>query len=147
MNKFIIIILILILTLHSFNIGYKVGIEENQRSIIFGVQKIETPKAEIPKIEYEPSRYREATAYTLSRDETDNDPCMTASGVNACESDLPIVATNELPFWVWVEIDGKEYVVLDRMNSRFKTRYDILMKTKGEAIQFGIQKVIVKVIK
>ena len=88
------------------------------------------------------------TAYTASPEETDNTPCEGAlAGINFCETKLAIVATNELPFGTRIEIDGKEYLVADRMNRRYQYRYDILMSSKVEALQFGKQIKEVKIIK
>jgi 3D (Asp-Asp-Asp) domain-containing protein len=93
---------------------------------------------------------RTITAYTPSPDETDETPCITASGVNICDgtvkqSGLRVIATNELPLWSKVEIDGVVYTVLDRMNERYFYRYDILVSSKDEAKKWGVQ--IKKIIK
>ncbi len=146
--SYIILFSLFLLTFTSFWCGFCLGLKEYSSSVVIETPKvIEISKIEAPKIEYQSLGLKEISAYTLSREETDDDPCITASGINACESDLPIVATNKFPFWTWVEIDGKEYVVLDRMSKKYPFRFDILMKTKGEARQFGIQKIEVKLIK
>lgn len=82
---------------------------------------------------------RWVTAYTAREEETDDTPCITASGHNICEEELNVVATNELPLLSTVLIDGKLYQVLDRTNKRYTYVYDILMPTVSEARQWGKQ--------
>lgn len=147
---FIISLIILLLIAVSFISSYISERINSKNKEIEILKKVETPEIEtgIPQNEYPSLGIREISAYTLSEDETDNDFCITASGVNACESELPIIATNSLPFWTYVEIKGKEYVVLDRMNSRYQNgEMDILMRIKKEAIEFGRQRLEVKIIK
>lgn len=81
---------------------------------------------------------RIVTAYTASSDKTDSTPCQGAlPGVNFCDPPVPIIATNELPLRTWVEIDNVEYLVADRTHSRYKERYDILVRSKEEAFNWG----------
>lgn len=80
------------------------------------------------------------TAYTASQSETDETPCLTASGLNICESNEVIVANNCLPFGTIIQIDGAGYSVQDRMNRRYDCdHFDILMANKGQAKKFGRQ--------
>ena len=78
------------------------------------------------------------TAYSSSRDETDEDPFTTAAGTTVREG---IVATNFLPFGTKIKIPehfgDKVFVVEDRMNRRFKDRVDIWFPSKMEARNFG----------
>ncbi len=88
------------------------------------------------------SKLRYVTAYTPSPDETDDTPCISASGLNVCEAlkeNRNIVATNELPLGSKVKIAGVIYEVQDRTNSRYQYRYDILMATKTEAYNWGVK--------
>ena len=87
----------------------------------------------------------EVSAYTLSPDETDSSPNITASGKLAT---LGMVACPEmLSFGTKVEIGGKEYICEDRMNIRYRNtwNFDILMETKEQALKFGRQKLVIKV--
>ena len=82
------------------------------------------------------------TAYTLSVDETDENPCIGAGNNNLCElkKEMRICASRDLPLDTVIYIDGfGECVIKDRLNKRYKgtNRVDILMETKQEAIQFG----------
>ena len=87
------------------------------------------------------------SAYTTSPDETDSTPCFGAWGrwFNLCETEVKIVANNCIPFLTRVVIDGEVYFVGDRMNSRYSCEhFDILKKTKGEALVWGRKKVEVR---
>ena len=83
------------------------------------------------------------TAYNPVPEQTDDTPHITASGERVREG---IVANNCLPFGTIVEIGGRSYVVLDRMNRRYGCHYfDILMFSYREAIQWGVRKMQVKI--
>ena len=89
------------------------------------------------------------TAYSSTPDQTDCTPFITASNTMVRKG---IVANNGLAFGTKVrmpEIFGnKIFVVEDRMHSR-KSNYhlDIWKQTREQAINFGIKKTIVEVIK
>jgi len=85
-----------------------------------------------------------ATAYSSSPDETDDTPRITASGD---EVEDGIVANNYLKFNTRVRIDGKIYIVKDRMNAR-KGNYqvDIWMPSKQKAKEFGVKSVKVEIL-
>ena len=84
------------------------------------------------------------TAYSSNEDETDDSPCIAASGYNLCQHSLEnVVAANFLPFGTKIkfpDIDpDKIYTVVDRMHERFNSRIDIWKSTKAEAKNFGIK--------
>tara|TARA_Y100000310_G_scaffold319693_2_gene375277 strand:- start:3494 stop:3967 length:474 start_codon:yes stop_codon:yes gene_type:complete len=80
------------------------------------------------------------TAYTATASETDDSPCITASGLNVCPEPFPVVANNCYPFGTMVVIANVEYTVHDRKNSRYGCEWwDILLPTQKEALQWGIQ--------
>ena len=75
------------------------------------------------------------TAYSSTPDQTDDTPFITASGDLVGDG---IVAINGLPFDTRVRIDGKIYVVKDRMHARKGTRHaDIWMSSRKAAQEFG----------
>jgi 3D (Asp-Asp-Asp) domain-containing protein len=82
-----------------------------------------------------------ATAYTLSKDETDNDPCMGAGNHNLCElqkQGTPICASRGLPLHTKIIIEGYGLCeILDRTSLQYADRIDILFPTKTEAFAFG----------
>jgi 3D (Asp-Asp-Asp) domain-containing protein len=83
------------------------------------------------------------SAYTPRKEETDSAPFITASGEMVRNG---IVANNCLPFYSIIEIEGEKYVVLDRMNKRYGCGfYDIFTWNLDEALNFGRQKLEVKV--
>ena len=84
--------------------------------------------------------YRIITAYNPVHWQTDETPCQGAlSGIDFCDTNLKLVATNELPLGSEVIIEGQTYLVADRMNNRYPVTYDILMSSLEEAKNFGRQ--------
>ena len=82
------------------------------------------------------------TAYTSEESQTDSTPFITASNQKVRDG---IVANNCLPFGTKVEIAGKVYEVQDRKNKRYGCEwYDIWFASKKEALEFGIQELIIK---
>ncbi|HDQ23088.1 MAG TPA: hypothetical protein ENN28_03930 [Candidatus Uhrbacteria bacterium] len=84
------------------------------------------------------------TAYNSLPEQTDDTPCITANGFNLCENNQQnVIAANFLPFGTKVRFPDYDpntiYTVQDRMNARYYYKADIWMKTRPEAIQFGIQ--------
>lgn len=85
-----------------------------------------------------------SSAYAPSPYQTDATPCVTASGTTVRPG---VVATNFLPFGTVVSIDGKEYIVEDRMNSRYSGYYmDIWFPSTSQALEFGRQKMDITIV-
>ena len=85
------------------------------------------------------------TAYSSTADQTDDTPCITASGLNICSSpNRKIIAANFLPFGTKVKIPelfGNEiFTVEDRMNKRYNghNRLDVWMVSRTNAKRFGV---------
>ncbi len=90
------------------------------------------------------------TAYSSTPEQTDDTPCIAASGYNLCKHNKEnVVACNFLPFGTKIkfpELDpDKTYTVVDRMHERFNSRMDIWMKNKNKAKQFGVKYLKVKI--
>lgn len=90
------------------------------------------------------------TAYTSEVGQTDDTPCLTASGLNVCERDMEnVVAANFLPLGTRVRIPDvygeRVFYVEDRMNERYFYKMDIWMKEKEAAKEFGVKYVTVEV--
>ena len=89
------------------------------------------------------------TGYSLSVDETDENPCIGAGNNNLCElrpalknDNVKICASRDLPLDTIVYIDGiGECIIKDRLNARYKgtNRIDVLMDSKQEARNFGVK--------
>ena len=98
--------------------------------------------------------WRTITAYNVGDPaQTDSSPCVGAAGAkyDLCEmveAGAKIVATNELPLFSKVVIDGEKYTVLDRTNERYQFRYDIAMPKgkKAAALAFGRQTIAIRVL-
>ena len=80
----------------------------------------------------------EASAYTSRPEETDDTPCISANGMDICQYDGCIVATNHLPLNTYIEIEGfGKCLVADRMNRRYTYNIDIYFIYYQDAINFG----------
>lgn len=91
------------------------------------------------------------TAYSSTIAETDDTPCITASGYDLCAHDQEnVVACNFLPFGSKIkfpELDpDKVYTVVDRMHERFNSRIDIWKKSSAEARKFGKKYLTVEIL-
>lgn len=92
------------------------------------------------------------TAYSSTPGQTDDTPCIAASGYDLCKHNKEnVVACNFLPFGTKVkfpELDSdKTYNVVDRMHERFNSRMDIWMTNKEKAEQFGLKYLKVEIYK
>lgn len=92
------------------------------------------------------------SAYNSLPGQTDDTPCITASGLDVCERNMEdIVATNYryLPFGSIIKIPelfgNKEFIVHDRMNKRYTNTLDIWMKDYKTAKAFGRKYVEVEI--
>ena len=90
------------------------------------------------------------TAYTSEVGQTDDTPCITASGLDVCERDMEnVVAANFLPLGTRVKIPelygDRVFYVEDRMNARYNYKMDIWMKDLADAKAFGVKFVTIEV--
>ena len=84
------------------------------------------------------------TAYTAAFDECGKTDAITASGHPAIEG--VTVACDDLPFGTEVVIDEHTYIVQDRFGGNYgKSKIDIYMYKKEDALKFGRQVKIVEV--
>ena len=84
------------------------------------------------------------TAYNSLAAQTDSTPCFTANGFDLCKNNTQnVIAANFLKFGTKVRFPDFDpntiYTVQDRMNARYNYRADIWMKTRPEALNFGIR--------
>jgi len=86
------------------------------------------------------------SAYNSEPGQTDDTPCITASGLDVCKrATEDIIATNylHLPFGTKVrfpELYGDQvFIVHDRMNKKYSNTADIWMQNHADAISFGRQ--------
>lgn len=78
------------------------------------------------------------TSYSSSIYQTDSTPFLTAHQTTVDEQ--TVACPRYIPFHTKVVIQDKEYECLDRMNIRYKNRFDIWMPTKKLAKIWGIKK-------
>lgn len=70
--------------------------------------------------------------------EPDLFPCLSASGVNICETDKNIVAcSRKYPFGTKFLINGAAYYCEDRLNIKYDDRIDLLVKNEKEMKKWG----------
>ena len=86
------------------------------------------------------------SAYNSQPNQTDDSPCITASGLDVCaRATEDIIATNFLwlPFGTKVrfpELFGEQvFIIHDRMNKKYTKTMDIWMQDYGQAVKFGRQ--------
>ena len=86
-----------------------------------------------------------ASAYSSTPEQTDGDPNITASGSRTRSG---VVAANFLPLGTKVRIGSRNYIVEDRMSSRYNGQYriDIWMESTDDARQFGVKPIVIEVI-
>ncbi|MEW6481718.1 MAG: 3D domain-containing protein [bacterium] len=87
-----------------------------------------------------------ATAYSPERRQCDNDPYITAINKRVKEGGIAVSRPLEkiLPLGSWVYIDGKFYIVNDRMNKKWQDyRIDIFCWDKKKAFEYGKRKTII----
>lgn len=65
------------------------------------------------------------TGYNTLEEQTDNNPCISASGMNICGRDDIVACPRKYPFGTKVEIDGKIYECQDRTASHHDGTFDI----------------------
>ncbi len=90
------------------------------------------------------------TAYTSEVWQTDDTPCITASGLDVCERDIEnVVAANFLPIGTRVRIPelygDRVFYVEDRMNARYYYKMDVWMRDLQDAKNFGLKFATVEV--
>lgn len=88
-----------------------------------------------------------ATAYSSTKDQTDDTPFITAWNTYVRDG---IVATNLLPFGTVIKIPevfgDKLFVVEDRMNQRYKYNIDVWFPDRQSALSFGRKIVTIEVV-
>lgn len=92
-----------------------------------------------------------ATAYSSEVAQTDDTPCITASGYNVCNHGREdIIAANFLPLGAKVRMPDlygdKIFTVEDRMNQRYTYRIDLWKISRNDAITFGKRLVKLEVV-
>src|SRR3990167_6234917 len=91
----------------------------------------------------EPGAFRTVTAYTLRPEETDSTPCETALGpkVDICEWSKreQLCATRAYPLLTRLKVGDMDCIVVDRPAIRYGERIDLVMATREEALNWGIQ--------
>lgn len=69
--------------------------------------------------------YAHVTGYNTVPAQTDNTPCIAASGANICGRTDVIACPRSIKFGTIIEINGKTYVCEDRLARKYDSRFDI----------------------
>ncbi len=119
-------------------------IESAPTPVVFTDTPTVTPKPHMPSRQV---IWVMVTAYSSAPEETDGSPYITAKNTFVRDG---VLAANFLPFGTHVRMPQyfgeKEFVVEDRMNTRYWERIDIWMPTKAQAKQWGARWVKVEVL-
>ena len=73
--------------------------------------------------------------------QTDETPCISASGMDICQTDKKICASNEFALGTRLLIEEEICEVQDRMNAKYQKTIDRFFKTKGEASVWGSRRI------
>ena len=119
--------------------------------IVFDEINEDTQASTTPEVKVVRVSTHVITAYNSEIGQTDDDPCTTANGYNLCKNNQEdSIAANFLEFGAKVRIPelfgDRVFVVRDRMNSRHATRVDVWMKTRSDALKFGLKTAKIEVI-
>jgi hypothetical protein len=94
----------------------------------------------IPKPLKEDIVYAEVTGYKTLWQQTDDTPCIGASGDNICKLKNTIACPRSIPLYTQVVIDGVMYTCLDRLALKYDDRFDINFGLDvWSAIKYGKQ--------
>jgi hypothetical protein len=69
--------------------------------------------------------YAHVTGYNTVPAQTDNTPCVAASGANICGRTDVIACPRSIKFGTIIEINEKMYVCEDRLARKYDSRFDI----------------------
>ena len=87
------------------------------------------------------------TGFNTVKAQTDNTPCIAASGDNICGRKDVVACPHRLPLGTWVEINGRRYECLDRTARKYDGRFDISFdKDIKAALTWGKRRVQVTVL-
>lgn len=87
----------------------------------------------------------EITAYSSSVDETDDTPHVNAQGTRPEKGSLACPRYYDLG--TEFVIEGRRYTCDDRMSMKYPDRFDIWVESKEEAIEWGVRKLPVEVVR
>lgn len=127
--------------------------DETVSMIVSSMQNETIEYGRLPKSGNAPARDHftiPLTAYTSDPAQTDDTPCITASGLDVCaRNEENVVAANFLPIGTRVRIPelygDRVFYVEDRMNARYHYKMDIWMKDLQDAKKFGVKYATVEV--
>lgn len=132
----------------------RVGLDSEVVAMIIGSMQNQTKAhGRLPVSDDAPPRRHytiPVTAYTSEVGQTDDTPCITASGLDVCDRDMEnVVAANFLPLGTRLKIPelygDRVFYVEDRMNARYHYKMDLWMKDLADAKAFGVKYATIEV--
>lgn len=82
------------------------------------------------------------SAFNTVEAQTDQSPCVSASGDNICGRSDVVACPRQYPLGTIFNIEGKDYVCLDRLAKKYDDRIDISFdKDIKGAKQWGVRKI------
>lgn len=118
----------------------------SQNSSMLAISSLSTPQKQ--KTKSDPRIFTvTATGYSSSIDQTDSTPFITASNTFVRDG---IIAANFLPIGTRIRIPAlygnKQFIVEDRMNSRYWYNIDLWFASRDAAMHFGKKQVVIEII-
>ena len=87
----------------------------------------------------------EVSAFNTVPEQTDDFPCLAASGANICGKKGILACPRPFPFGTIFLIGDKEYICMDRMGARFEGRFDVSFdKDIQGAREWGMKKMVIR---
>ncbi len=141
--KIKITIILLVLVLGVISIKYAKGQDFNDNRIITSFGHDKKPVQNHLPINKDKQSYEKivtATAYNTTREQTQGNPCISASGANICGRTDTVACSRDIPLGSYILYDFRLYRCLDRLAIRFDHYLDINFdKDLVGAKNFGIK--------
>jgi len=84
--------------------------------------------------------YAWTTGYNTVKEQTDNTPCISASGHDICKMSNVVACPRSIELGTKIIIDGIYYTCLDRLSEKYNNRFDISFnKDIQGALEYGKQ--------
>ncbi len=118
----------------------------SQNSSVLAISGLSTPQKQ--RIKSDPRTFAvTATGYSSSVDQTDSTPFITASNTFVRDG---VIAANFLPIGTRIRIPAlygdKQFIVEDRMNSRYWYNIDLWFASRDAARTFGVKKIVIEIV-
>lgn len=129
---------------HEKEISFEPSVDDDQKETSLKEREQKNQKNQKEKKNYWAATFK-VTAYSSTKDQTDSDPFITASGAKVYYGAVA-VDTNLIPFGTKLEIPGYGIGIAEDRGSAIKGHcIDVWMPSREEALEWGVRYVKVKV--